>query len=310
VQNPAAPAPGLQVTAAPAAGKVAAAAQTANGTMQATASGPGNAADDADAATAQDPQPAGSAATPAGIKSPVAKAAGSTAGGDTNAARETNAKETDTKQAVTKDADAKTQAAKTDDTNAADITAAMKTAAVGPAATPELAAGHGAANPADLKTGAVSANPGAAPAPQSHPGGPNMNGLAVEIAARSQSGIKQFDIRLDPPELGHVEVRLSIDATGKAQAHLSADQPQTLDLLQKDAPALTRALRDAGLDVGQGALNFSLRGQNQQAGGDSGGARGGRSGASRAFQTTKSIDVIGRGASAYTSGAGLLDIQV
>ena len=63
---------------------------------------------------------------------------------------------------------------------------------------------------------------------------------------RSQSGAKQFDIRLDPPELGRVEVRLSIDATGKASAHLSADQPQTLDLLQKDAPALTRALRDAG----------------------------------------------------------------
>src|SRR6202000_640379 len=75
---------------------------------------------------------------------------------------------------------------------------------------------------------------------------PNVNALAVEIAARSQSGAKQFDIRLDPPELGRVDVRLSIDATGKAQAHLSADQPDTLNMLQKDAPVLARALRDAG----------------------------------------------------------------
>jgi len=99
---------------------------------------------------------------------------------------------------------------------------------------------------------------------------PDLNGFAVSIAARSLSGAKQFEIRLDPPELGRVDVRLSIDATGKAVAHMTADQPQALDLLRKDAPALTQALRDAGLDVSQNGLNFSLRGQDRQ-NGDSGG---------------------------------------
>jgi flagellar hook-length control protein FliK len=94
---------------------------------------------------------------------------------------------------------------------------------------------------------------------------PDLDGLAVSVAARALSGAKQFDIRLDPPELGRVDVRLSIDASGKTQAHMTADQPQTLDLLQKDAPTLTQALRDAGLDVSQGGLNFSLRGQDRQA---------------------------------------------
>ncbi len=111
-----------------------------------------------------------------------------------------------------------------------------------------------------------------------------MPALAVEIAARSQSGARQFDIRLDPPELGRVEVRLSIDATGKASAHLSADQPQTLDLLQKDAPALTRALRDAGLDVSQNGLNFSLRQQQGDAGANGDGQ--GRGGNGRSFTLT------------------------
>ena len=95
---------------------------------------------------------------------------------------------------------------------------------------------------------------------------PNLPALAVQIAAKSQSGSKQFDIRLDPPELGRVDVRLSIDASGKTSAHLTADQPQTLDLLQKDSTSLTQALRDAGLNVSQDGLNFSLRQQNQQAG--------------------------------------------
>jgi flagellar hook-length control protein FliK len=95
---------------------------------------------------------------------------------------------------------------------------------------------------------------------------PDTNALAVSVAARSLSGARQFDIRLDPAELGHVEVRLSIDASGKTQAHMTADQPQTLALLQKDAPNLTQALRDAGLNVSQGGLNFSLRGQDRQSG--------------------------------------------
>lgn len=138
---------------------------------------------------------------------------------------------------------------------------------------------------------------------------PDINSLAVEISAKSQSGAKQFEIRLDPPELGRVDVRLSIDATGKAQAHLSADQPQTLDLLQKDSSSLTQALRDAGLDVSQNGLNFSLRGQNQQSG------EGGKStsrGAGLSLKATKTIDAVQTSAAFtnYGGGNARLDIHV
>jgi flagellar hook-length control protein FliK len=135
--------------------------------------------------------------------------------------------------------------------------------------------------------------------------------LAVAIAAKSQSGNKQFDIRLDPPELGRVEVRLSIDASGKAQASLSADQPHTLDLLKNDAPALTRALRDAGLNVAQNGLNFSLRGQNQQSGGNNGGftPRGGRT-AQTSLTATSAIGTVQGGANYQGAADGRLDIRV
>ena len=138
---------------------------------------------------------------------------------------------------------------------------------------------------------------------------PNVPALAVAIAAKSQSGAKQFDIRLDPPELGRVEVRLSIDATGKASAHLSADQPQTLDLLQKDAPALTRALRDAGLDVSQDGLNFSLRHQGGQ---DANANHGGGRGAQRSFNLSASTSIEATAAGAAYRGVadGRLDIRV
>jgi flagellar hook-length control protein FliK len=139
---------------------------------------------------------------------------------------------------------------------------------------------------------------------------PNLPALAVEIAAKSQSGAKQFDIRLDPPELGRVEVRLSIDATGKASAHLSADQPQTLALLQKDAPLLTRALREAGLDVSQDGLNFSLRQQAHDQGGSDSNNR--NFGNSRAFSlaATASIDPTASTIAYRGLVDGRLDIRV
>jgi len=146
---------------------------------------------------------------------------------------------------------------------------------------------------------------------QPHEASANLPALAVDIVAKSLGGAKQFDIRLDPPELGRVEVRLSIDATGKASAHLSADQPQTLTLLQKDASVLTRALRDAGLDVSQNGLNFSLR---QQSGQDTGaGANpGGRRSSGRSLSLTATSSIEATAASAAYSGAadGHLDIRV
>jgi flagellar hook-length control protein FliK len=144
---------------------------------------------------------------------------------------------------------------------------------------------------------------------QPHDAAPNLPALAVDIVAKSQSGAKQFDIRLDPPELGRVEVRLSIDATGKASAHLSADQPQTLSLLQKDASVLTRALRDAGLDVSQNGLNFSLR---QQSGQDSGGGAnpGRRSARGLSLTATTSIEATAASAAYSGSADGHLDIRV
>jgi len=102
------------------------------------------------------------------------------------------------------------------------------------------------------------------------PASPNAvldtNALAVSIATKSKDGSRQFDIRLDPAELGRVDVRITVDESGKAQAALSVEKPQTLELLQKDSSHLETALKDAGLDLSQNGLNFSLKGQQQQGG--------------------------------------------
>lgn len=95
----------------------------------------------------------------------------------------------------------------------------------------------------------------------------NLGALVVSIAAKSRGGAKQFDIDLHPAELGNIHVRLSVEHSGLAQAHLTADNSQTLALLQRDSQALERALKDAGLNLAGNGLNFSLKGQEREAGG-------------------------------------------
>lgn len=88
--------------------------------------------------------------------------------------------------------------------------------------------------------------------------------LAVEIATRAGKGERRFDIRLDPPELGRIDVRLEIDSKGNTTTKLIVERSETLDMLKQDARGLEKALQNAGLKLDAGGLEFSLR-QDAQA---------------------------------------------
>jgi flagellar hook-length control protein FliK len=100
-------------------------------------------------------------------------------------------------------------------------------------------------------------------------------GLAVAIASRAQAGSSQFDIRLDPPELGRIDVRLGVDRDGQVTSHVTVDRADTLQLLQSQQPQLEHALQQAGLKTADNGLQFTLRDQSfaGQNGGSGGGAQ-------------------------------------
>jgi flagellar hook-length control protein FliK len=54
-------------------------------------------------------------------------------------------------------------------------------------------------------------------------------------------------------------------------SHLMVEKPETLSMLQQDAPQLQQALNDAGFKTGDSGLQFSLRDQSsgQNSGNDS-----------------------------------------
>jgi flagellar hook-length control protein FliK len=101
----------------------------------------------------------------------------------------------------------------------------------------------------------------------------SIAGLPIAIAARAQAGSNQFDIRLDPPELGRIDVRLDVDSNGQVTSHVTVDRPETLTLLQSQQPQLERALEQAGLKTADNGLQFSLRDQSFSGQNSGGGAQ-------------------------------------
>ena len=91
-----------------------------------------------------------------------------------------------------------------------------------------------------------------------------LSGLAIEFAASIKSGKSSFQIRLDPAELGRIDVRIDVDRTGQVTSHLTVEKAETLAMLRQDAPQLQRALDGTGLKTGDNGLQFSLRDQSSQ----------------------------------------------
>jgi chemotaxis protein MotD len=134
---------------------------------------------------------------------------------------------------------------------------------------------------------------------------PDLRSMAVQIAHFSAGDIKHFEIRMDPAELGRVDVHLRMDDAGKAQASLVVEKPHALEALQKDSAGLERALKDAGIDLANNGLNFSLKGQErQQEGAPRGNSR------VRNLQATAPIEAAAVSSNHSSSGTSGLDIRV
>ncbi len=99
-----------------------------------------------------------------------------------------------------------------------------------------------------------------APTVQAQMDGPRltlpMEQVALQIRRHQSAGVDHFNIRLDPPDLGRIDVKIEVSSDGQAKAHLTADHQDTLNLLQRDSSQLERALNNSGLKT---SLNFSLR---------------------------------------------------
>lgn len=182
------------------------------------------------------------------------------------------------------------QAAPMDSTDASQIPAAAKPAE--PVATPTalpsgaeaaLRTSPGSQEPSSLRSAealpALPALPGgqaiAAPSAAAAPGPaqaalalpPQHPGFAEELGAQlsvwTRQGVQQAELRLNPAELGPVQVRIQIEGQ-QALVRFVADAAPTRDALEAAMPELAAALQREGLQLSGGSVQSQAQHQHQQ----------------------------------------------
>ncbi len=110
----------------------------------------------------------------------------------------------------------------------------------------------------------------------------------TRMIERFDGRAQRFEVRLDPAELGRVDVRIEIGADKKVHAVLAAHDSAALNDLMRGHRALERALADAGIDLADGGVRFELASDSNR--NTSTGERDSRAPASpnvwRSFETT------------------------
>ena len=90
--------------------------------------------------------------------------------------------------------------------------------------------------------------------------------VSLQIQRNIAAKVDTMTLQLEPLELGRLDIRMKFYKDGSMKAHLSAEKPETLAMLQRDASYLERVLQQAGLDTDENSLSFDLRQQGRQQG--------------------------------------------
>jgi len=97
--------------------------------------------------------------------------------------------------------------------------------------------------------------------------------VAIEVASAARDGNRQFEIRLDPGNLGRIDVTIDVTKDGSITARLVVEKSETLDQLRRDAGSLEKAFSELGLKTDGGGMSFELARQDRDGSRDDGEGR-------------------------------------
>jgi len=252
-QAAAMPNPATQIAAMPEAVQPAQLAQAAAALAQATPKRPGEAAPNKTNAGESAPASAELKTVTASLRDAVERVeAAEAAAGRQNATADSNAQTPNVVAADAKPAAAPQVQAQA---QAQTIQAAQPATPASPAAL--------APTPVSASVDASSPAPGAHPLGTTHAAKPTpASQIAAGILRRFDGRTTSFEMRLDPADLGRVDVRLEVSADRKVKATVAAESTTTLAELVRAARDLERALNESGLDLADNGVQFSLTPQN------------------------------------------------
>ena len=98
--------------------------------------------------------------------------------------------------------------------------------------------------------------------------------VAERVQMMMSKNLKNVDIRLDPPELGRLQIRLNVGGDG-ATVHFTVANQQARDVIEQSMPRLREMLAQQGVQLGDSSVQQQSSGQqNRYAGNNSGNGQG------------------------------------
>ncbi len=104
--------------------------------------------------------------------------------------------------------------------------------------------------------------------------------VAEKVQMMMSKNLKNLDIRLDPPELGRMQIRMTMN-NDLANVHFTVANPQARDLIEQTLPRLREMLAQQGMQLADSSVQQQSSGQQQ--GGYANADQNGQSGQGRGF---------------------------
>lgn len=92
--------------------------------------------------------------------------------------------------------------------------------------------------------------------------------FTAQISRNFAAGQDAFNVRLNPSELGRVDVRVITNDDGTVSTQIRVERSETLDLFQRDIRALERTLQQSGVKLGSDGIDLSLKDNGTDQGGN------------------------------------------
>ncbi|MCF8779567.1 flagellar hook-length control protein FliK [Vibrio sp. IRLE0018] len=87
--------------------------------------------------------------------------------------------------------------------------------------------------------------------------------VAEKVQMMMSKNLKQLDIRLDPPELGRMQIRMAMN-NDIANVHFTVTNPQAREIIEQTLPRLREMLAQQGMQLADSSVQQQASGQQQR----------------------------------------------
>ncbi|NVD06137.1 flagellar hook-length control protein FliK [Vibrio sp. JPW-9-11-11] len=113
--------------------------------------------------------------------------------------------------------------------------------------------------------------------------------VAERVQMMMSKNLKNIDIRLDPPELGRMQIRMNMNGDA-ATVHFTVANQQARDVIEQSMPRLREMLAQQGVQLGDSSVQQQASGQQQRRYADGGQGQSGQGGSGQSFQGEENLE--------------------